>query len=186
MTDTSSHAIAPAVVPSIADVTPQAAHAAGLRLGKAFQRIAQTRMAGLPFLNPTLHVEAVGFRPWGARILGVLIAPWTMNLVVLAGNDRDFRTLGADARQSWTFPSGEYEFMGGEDVECGPFHFCSLFSPMDDFADQRTARQTAEAVLDALFNTAMSDIGDVPSDVPPEAAPEPVSRRGFLFGEHRA
>lgn len=166
------------------------AHAAGLALSQAFGRIRQTRMAGLPFLNPALHVEAVGFRPWGERVLGVLVTPWAMNLVVLPGRDRGFPALGADVRQTWSFPSGDYDFMGGEEVECGPFHFCSLFSPMADFADQGAARATAEAVLEALFaedEAVRAERAKAAREAAQLAGePAPLSRRGFLSGGRSA
>ena len=171
-------------------VSANQAHAAGQSLSQAFNRIRQTRMAGLPFLNPALQVEAVGFRPWQQRVLGVLLTPWTMNLVVLPGNDKAFRTLGADVQQTWAFPSGDYDFMGGEEVECGPFHFCSLFSPMADFPDQSAARATAEAVLTALFEqdeasrTAQAKAEREAAQLKGEEAP--LTRRGFLSGGRSA
>ena len=171
-------------------VSSAQAHAAGQALSQAFNRIRQTRMAGLPFLNPALQVEAVGFRPWQQRVLGVLLTPWTMNLVVLPGNDKDFRTLGADVQQTWAFPSGDYDFMGGEEVECGPFHFCSLFSPMADFDDQGAARATAEAVLTALFEqdeasrSAQAKAEREAAQLKGEEAP--LTRRGFLSGGRSA
>jgi len=167
-------------------VSEAQAHAAGQALSQAFNRIRQTRMTGLAFLNPNLHVEAVGFRPWEKRVLGVLVTPWSMNLVVLPGLDKDFRSLGADVHQSWAFPAGEYEFMGGEEMECGPFHFCSLFSPMADFDDQTAARNTAEAVLAALFE--MDEEAKAKDQQQQREAAQlkgetaPLSRRGFLTG----
>lgn len=171
-------------------VSEPQAHAAGQALSQAFGRIRQTRMAGLPFLNPKLHVEAVGFRPWQQRVLGVLITPWAMNLIVLPGNDKDFRALGADVQQTWAFPSGDYDFMGGEEMECGPFHFCSLFSPMAEFDDQAGARATAEAVLEALFaedeatRSARAKEQREAAQLKGEQAP--LTRRGFLSGGRSA
>jgi [NiFe] hydrogenase assembly HybE family chaperone len=110
-------------------------------LTAAFERIAATRMAGLPMNNPALRVAAVGFRHWAEDYLvGVLITPWAVNLVLLGDGLR----LAADRRQSWDFPSGSYEFMGGEEPECGPFQFCSLFSPTFEFANQAAAEASAD------------------------------------------
>ena len=64
-------------------------------LTAAFERIAATRMAGLPMNNPALKVAAVGFQPWAEDyLLGVLITPWAINLVVLGAGLR----LAADRR----------------------------------------------------------------------------------------
>ena len=40
-------------------------------------------MKGMPIYNPTLAVEAVGFREHEGRQVGVMVTPWFMNLTVL-------------------------------------------------------------------------------------------------------
>ena len=118
----------------------------------AFERIAATRMAGLPMNNPALHVAAVGFRPWQEEYLaGVLITPWTINLMLLGDKTSNDLHLTADCRRTWDFPSGSYDFMGGEEPECGAFQFCSLFSPAFEFSDQATAEATGREIMDALL-----------------------------------
>lgn len=120
-------------------------------LVQAFRRIDATRMADMPLRNPALGIEAVGFREWAGRQVGVLITPWSISVIVLPGSAKDVRTLLLDERQRWLFPSGEYEFMGGAEPECGAYQFCSLFSPPDEIADQAHARAVAQAVMQQLF-----------------------------------
>jgi [NiFe] hydrogenase assembly HybE family chaperone len=120
-------------------------------LEAAFRRIAATRMAGMPLVNPALEVEAVGFRNWEGHQVGVLVTPWAINLVLLAGPYAPVPELALDQRGHWRFPSGEYEFMGGSEPECGAFQFCSLFSPPEGFGDQAQAREVAAAVMQQLF-----------------------------------
>lgn len=122
-------------------------------LERAFARIAATRMADLPLNHPRLTVAASAFRPWQGHWLGALVTPWAINLVVLpATDDEDFR-LATDRRRTWRFPFGDYDFMGGEEPECGPFHFCSLLSPIPagEIAGQDDARLWAEAALEQLL-----------------------------------
>src|SRR4051794_8656986 len=59
-------------------------------LATLFSTIAHTRMAGVPVLNASLRVEAIGFeRPLTGDVVapvvgvGVLVTPWFMNLVRL-------------------------------------------------------------------------------------------------------
>jgi [NiFe] hydrogenase assembly HybE family chaperone len=122
-----------------------------LALESAFRRIAATRMAGMALANPTLEVEAVGFRDWDGRQVGVLVTPWAINLVLLPGQHAPVPALAPNQRGHWRFPSGEYEFMGGSEPECGAFQFCSLLSPPDGFDDQAQAREFAVAVIHQLF-----------------------------------
>jgi [NiFe] hydrogenase assembly HybE family chaperone len=140
---------------------------AGLRA--AFERIAATRMAGLPLCNPRLTVAAIGFVPWEDVQVGVLVTPWMINLVAVSTAPEVLR-LAVDTRRAWRFPSGEYELMGGEEPECGAFQFCSLFSPTFEFADQAAAEATALEAMRGLFA------------VPPPPASAGVSRRNFLRG----
>jgi [NiFe] hydrogenase assembly HybE family chaperone len=119
-------------------------------LEAAFRRIAATRMAGLPLNNSALRVQAVGFRPHDPNTLaGVLITPWAINLVVLSVTSSRELYLASDCLCSRDFPSGTYEFMGGEEPECGAYQFCSLFSPAFEFRDQESAVETAAAVVAA-------------------------------------
>ena len=151
-------------------------------LTAAFERIATTGMAGLPMNNPALKVAAVGFQPWAEDYLvGVLITPWAINLVVLGAGLR----LGADRRQTWDFPSGSYEFMGGEEPECGAFQFCSLFSPAFEFAGQDEAMATGREIMTGLLREPSDSAGDereIARLTGGSALQVPTSRRSFLRG----
>jgi hypothetical protein len=77
----------------------------------------------------------------------------------------------------------------------GDYQACSLFSPMFDFANAVGAHDTALASLDALFDAANRQPGEVAQGVatapgntaaapPPAAVPAApaLSKRDFLFG----
>lgn len=163
------------------DFTPATPHAIALRdrteaLVSLFSRVAQTRMLGVPILNPALSVEALGFEPCKTiqgqtpelpGALGVLITPWFMNLFwfPLAHSDQSdgvgrsrLRRVGVES----------FNFIGGHEPGFGRYEACSLFSPMFEFADPAAARETALAVLAALR--------------PPVVTPSLAARRAFLFG----
>lgn len=158
-----------------------------IAIESAFRRIAATRMAGLPINHPRLAVEAVGFRLWEGKWLGVLVTPWAVNLVLLPGTAADFEKLALDRRQTWHFPSGEYDFMGGDEEECGAYQFCSLMSPVpeSEVADQSAARALAAEVLTSLFADPADEVvmAGAKQDAPPrQLFSGPLSRRGFLSG----
>jgi [NiFe] hydrogenase assembly HybE family chaperone len=157
--------------------------AVAARVQAAFERVARERMAGLPFVNEALRVEMVGLRRWHGLWLGVLVTPWFMNLLLLPG---DGAADGPEVAAKWpsvpfgdsvqfAFPAGVLSFLAGREGEAGEYLACSLFSPMFEFADHATARQTAEACLGALFDPATAA-------PPAAAAPPPVSKRDFLRG----
>jgi [NiFe] hydrogenase assembly HybE family chaperone len=137
-------------------------------LTDAYRR-ASVKMKGLPIYNPALAIEAVGFREDSGRQVGVIVTPWFMNLTVLpSAEDLSRWETGGTARLC--FPSGEYDFMVSEVEDQGLIASCSLFSPMEAFADHEAAQMTAKAAIDALFE--------------PEE-PEPgtrISRRQLLGG----
>ena len=152
----------------------------------AFGRIAATRMAGLPLNNPALRVQAVGFRAQDdGYLVGVLVTPWAINLVMLAPTPSRELQLAPDRRRTWDFPSGSYEFMGGEEPECGAYQFCSLFSPAFEFSSQESAETMARDVMEALFVEA-SGSGHEDREQARLAgrsvAQIPTTRRGFLQG----
>lgn len=152
----------------------------------AFERIAGTRMAGLPLCNPALRVAAVAFRPFtpGTEV-GVLVTPWALNLVILSSAQDSSLRLGADCRRTWRFPSGEYDFLGGEEAECGAFQFCSLFSPAFEFRDQANAVGVAEVIVAELFAAPVAEDAsalEAARLAGRSAAQIPTTRRGFLQG----
>lgn len=120
-------------------------------LESVFKRIHRERMIDMPMVNPKLAVHAIGFQPWQAHYIGVLSTPWFMNLMLLPGPDEDWSELPELGKQTHGFPSGQYEFITGSEPEIGKYQMCSLFSPMFEFADDPTAVDTAEHIINALM-----------------------------------
>ena len=161
------------------------------KLEAVFTDIAATRMAGLPICNPALRVQAVGFREWQEHWVGVLVTPWTISLVLMPGDKAPLKTLGADEKMVWEFPSGKYEFMGLNEPSLGGCQVCSLISPVIDVERHEDAVSIAGQVMQALFVQDDSDAArDAARKQEFEAARmkgEPVldkelSRRDFLRG----
>jgi [NiFe] hydrogenase assembly HybE family chaperone len=163
-------------------------------LETTFRHIAQHRMAGVPILNPALSVEAVGFRPWDEHWLGVLVTPWFMNLWLMPRVVARWQPIAVGASRHYVFPAGVFEFIGGHEATIGDYQACSLFSPMSDFDDHATARDTARAALEALFDAAHREAGETglaaaqplaPGPAAAAPAARPMSKRDFLFGQRR-
>jgi [NiFe] hydrogenase assembly HybE family chaperone len=147
------------------------------RLEAAFGTILAERMQDVPILNEALGVEAVGLRPWQGLWLGALVTPWFINLVVLPGPGT-WRAV-PDRESVWyAFPSGRFEFIAGSEPGLGPYHACSLFSPVQEFGDHETARETARVALESLFDPAL--LGEETTDSRSEKGQ--MSRRDFLRG----
>lgn len=146
-------AVVPAAAPVDAALSHMLATAPG-RFEAVFQEINAARMKGVPFVNGSLSVKAVGFRIHEGRVLGVLVTPWFMNLILLPGPGEDWSGLPTGTRELVDFASGTYEFLSAERPETGPYKACSLFSPMFDFSSMLQAVETAEAVIPALLDPA--------------------------------
>ncbi|RAP42901.1 rubredoxin [Rhodovulum viride] len=116
-----------------------------------FREIWHSKMRDVPLVNASLHVEAVGFALYEGRPLGVLVAPWFMNLILLPAEGEDWSGLTAGAKEDLCFPSGAYEFIHNVRPMVGGYKACSLFSPMNDFASQLQAVEVARAVMVELF-----------------------------------
>lgn len=175
-------------------------------LEQTYRRIEQTRMQGLPFLNPALAVRALGFMPWAKNFVGVLITPWFMNLMLLPGEE-DWSELKVGDKVTHLFHSGAYEFTVGYEADFGRYQMCSLFSPMQQFVDQAAAEATAVEVMRGLFDSenreglTMHDEmvrrawqgGDTPQEETEDDGPtltekmnRPISRRELLRGRQRS
>jgi len=146
-------------------------------LERVFAHIARTRMADVPILNPALHVEAVDFCEWQGRWIGVLVTPWTLNLVLLPGADTPLIPLALDEKASWNFPSGAYEFMGLNESAIGTCHTCSLISPVTQFETHEQAVAVAQEVMAALFVAGASEDARLNGE---SMASRTMSRRDFL------
>jgi [NiFe] hydrogenase assembly HybE family chaperone len=137
-------------------------------LANAYRRAA-LKVKGMPIYNPTLAVEAVGFRLHEGRQVGVIVTPWFMNLTVLpCAEDQTAWVAGGSVRLG--FPSGAYDFVVNKLEDVGLVGACSLFSTMFEFTDHEAAQLAARTIADAVFE-------------PEEPAPAPtVSRRQLLGG----
>ncbi len=170
-----------------------------------WRRIHKERMRDLPLLNPRVGIHAVGLRPWEDGLLGVLVTPWCMNLLSLPDAENDWSDKPVLSQETLSFPSGRYTFIVGEEAGFGKYRICSLFSPMFEFADDRAALDTAEAVMRELLREENHEAPEIdaqdiaarwygeetpatePSPVPPSETLEdrlqrPVSRRALLRG----
>ncbi|MBL8572232.1 MAG: [NiFe]-hydrogenase assembly chaperone HybE [Hyphomicrobiaceae bacterium] len=128
------------------------------RFETAFRDAHLGKMRDVPFLNKALSVQAIGFRPHGREVLGVMLTPWFMNLV-LVPLDPPASAPEVGSKDVVEFPSGRYEFIWADRLETGPYRACSLFSPVFDFNSQLSAIEVAQAVLVALFEGEHRDEG---------------------------
>ena len=147
------------------------------RLTAAFGDVLERKMRGLPFVNPAIRVEAVAFAPWKHYWLGVMLTPWAMNLMLVPREAASWRPLAVGEKRRYAFPAGHFDFISAYDEAIGAFLMCSLFSPVDMFADHETARETARLARDALFQ---------PEETALDAKlAQPMSRRDLLRGHSR-
>jgi [NiFe] hydrogenase assembly HybE family chaperone len=154
-----------------------------------FTEIFNAKMRDVPMVNHALHVQAVGFQPYEGGFLGVLVAPWFLNLVFLPPEGRP--TLAAGVKEVISLPSGDYEFLHNARDLVGPYLACSLFSPMGDFTSQLQAVDVGRAVMAELFNPDNRAETDRSADIramataaaaPPPALDLEPSRRALITG----
>jgi [NiFe] hydrogenase assembly HybE family chaperone len=150
---------------------------AARRLEATFRDILETRMQGVPILNPALSVEAIGLRSWHGHWLGALVTPWFINLMVLPGGGA-WQSVPDRDSVWYAFPAGRFEFIAGSEPRLGEYHACSLFSPVSEFGDHETARETARVALESLFDPSL--LGESPPSG--DADGKQMSRRDFLRG----
>lgn len=134
-----------------------------------FQVIYHDRMRKLPICNSVLEVEVVGFEAMAEHRLGILITPWFMNLILLAG-DKSWSELPDGATDQIILPAETCAFTVCRDDALGAYLSAVLFRSMKDFPDQQTAVAVACEILQRLRQPA-----------PARHGPR-ISRRGLLSG----
>ena len=147
------------------------------RLEEAFGRIARERMAGLPMMNERLRVQAFGFERLGEWRVGVLLTPWFMNLMLLpaeGGEDGEegIPELAGAIGETRTvaLPAGRVDCIIGGEEGVGRWLFCSLFSPVFEFADHAAAADTARAALEMLLTPPVREDATGGNDAEDDAA----------------
>jgi len=115
------------------------------RLVAEYRVIAETRMKGLPIVNPRLEVEAVGFRETPAGLVGALVTPWSVNAILfpvsgVAPTDGHHRVL----------PGGSFRFLPQRLDSAGYVELSSLFSPVFQFDSQAAAVAATRAALEPM------------------------------------
>ena len=123
-----------------------------------FEMIQTERMRDVPILNEALQVDAFGFEETDLPFtLGVLLTPWFMNLVLAPQDATQLAGVRVGEKQFHELPAGQFEFIVSYEEAVGPYLACPLFSPMDQFVDQRAALDTAEAVLVEVLKPAEAE-----------------------------
>lgn len=156
-----------------------AATLAGARLADHYRRVHEA-MRDLPICNPALEIGSIGFRPYGGQALGVILTPWFMNLMICAADAEELPPKAPGETAYWPLTAGRVGFVVGRLEGFGRVDSCSLFSPMDDFADHAAARAVAVAALDELFDPALADARAAAA-----RRPALLDRRSLIFGAKR-
>ncbi|HEY8063340.1 MAG TPA: [NiFe]-hydrogenase assembly chaperone HybE [Methylosinus sp.] len=167
------------------------AAARGATLADFYRRVHETSMRDSGVCNEALEVEAIGFRDFGPYALGVVVTPWFANLVVAAPREDADAPFPDPATLRLRFPAGDVDFNVSEIAGFGRIAACSLFSPMDEFADHEAARIAARSALDALLDPALQEAQNQEAqnqDAPKreDAAASGLDRRALLGGRRRA
>jgi [NiFe] hydrogenase assembly HybE family chaperone len=111
----------------------------------------QPKMCGLPMYNANLRTEAVGFERRDGRLSGVLLTPWFMNLLLLPNESDEWLKLPPGKTFEVDFPSGCQRCLLSAPEGIVPHLSLPLFTTVQDFPDQDSARRVAEEVLRRLY-----------------------------------
>lgn len=150
-------------------------------LAAHYQHVWETRMHDMPFVNPVLSVETVGFFQQQGDWIGVVITPWFINLFLVYGGGELWGDIPAGERRYLSLPCGTLQFIADDDPDIGPYQYCPLIAPVSDVADMATARQAALDAIAAVMVPPPEPIAEAENTEQP-VLPEKrdVSRRGFF------
>ncbi|WED21725.1 [NiFe]-hydrogenase assembly chaperone HybE [Vibrio sp. JC009] len=130
------------------------------QIEKVFTDIHHHQMNDLPFINDKLEVKTVGFALYEGDWLGVLLTPWTLSIMLLPGEGREWRSFDMGEKVGIQLPAGDYTFIYGEHEQLGHYLSCSVQSPVQDFGSQEDAVRVAEDVRRLITAIPTSEIAD--------------------------
>ncbi len=138
---------------------------------QGFRQIAETRMKGLPIVNPKIQVRAAAFRRWQMDWFGVMALPWCIAAVYACGCRESWPQVAAGREWTLELPAGDFPFMAIEDPILGRFFMLSLKSPVLDIENQAAADVFAQAAFDAMLTAQAlpDDDEDAVAWIPPSA-----------------
>lgn len=160
-------------------------------LERFYERVWREQMQDLPFVNPALRVEAVGFRRVEGDWVGVVVTPWFLNLFLLPGGGTLWQDLPSGEQRQVGFPVGGLEFIADNnpnpEAPISAYQYCPLMHPVTHLADAGIARQAALDALEALLRPppAPAEATREAPAAPPDDTPQgeaPPARRAFLRG----
>lgn len=146
-------------------------------LAAHYEHAWQTRGRELPFVNPALAVETIGFSRQQGDWLGVVVTPWFINLFLFSGGGELWGDIPAGQRRYVNLPCGTLQFIADDDPDLGPYQYCPLIAPVSSVPDMATARQAGLDAMAAVIEPPAPPVADA---APAEPAKRDVSRRGFL------
>lgn len=132
--------------------------------------------------NPALSVEAIGFVRYRGDWLGVLVTPWRLDLLLIAGGGELWGDIPAGQRRYLDLYGATLPFVAVDEPGLGPYQYSSLVDLVGRIPDMAAAREIARDALQSYLPAQSPP----PVSAPPPAA-ETVSRRGFfrrLAGKH--
>lgn len=104
---------------------------------RVFERIHRERMAPLPICRHDIVVRALGFAPFAGHWLGALVTPWSVLVILAAGNRQTWPNVEVGKIMPVTLPGGAFHFLGMNEPELGRFLACSLMSPIERLYRQK-------------------------------------------------
>lgn len=138
-----------------------------------FREIAQTRMKGLPILNPRVTVRADNFRRWGNDWIGTVTTPWAIIVVYACGCRESWVDVPAGAVRTLELPAGDFPFLGCRDDLLGDYLMLSLVSPITEFEDQAAAETVARISLQTILTVPEDEKFGTNYDTEEESTPIP-------------
>ena len=118
---------------------------------RVFERIHRERMAPLPICRHDIVVRALGFAPFAGHWLGALVTPWSVLVILAAGNRQTWPNVEVGKIMPVTLPGGAFHFLGMNEPELGRFLACSLMSPIERLYRQKEVEAFALNALKLMM-----------------------------------
>lgn len=138
-----------------------------------FHQLWAARGQDFPAINPKLAIKAIGFARVHGDWMGVMVTPWFVHLILLAGGGTLWGDIPLGQRRYLDLPGATLPFTAAEAFGIGAYQYSPLLAQVSEAEDMAAAQRVADDALQAILH--LPGAMAAPDDEVPS-----FSRRGFF------
>ena len=117
-----------------------------------FHQLWAARGDDFPVVNPKLAIKAIGFARVQGDWVGVMVTPWFVQLMLLAGGGTLWGDIPVGQRRYLDLPGATLPFTAAEVMGIGAYQYSPLLAQISEAEDMLAAQRVADDALQAILH----------------------------------